>query len=172
MKQWKVAISLAILGAIAAPFVFGRAFMRTIIIIGIVVATYASSVQANDYIVASDAAYCVGALRSEMESTDRMVEASGINEEFSKIIRKLKANILVHENIVKRSIERRKIDEHAAARITNAGYDDGNVCNKGHCSDELERRGTKTGTDEYDKMYKACTFESEKICERIRKACE
>jgi hypothetical protein len=148
---------------------------RTGIIIGIVAAAYTSPARTDVYNY-SDAAYCAGGLKAEIESTDG-IKASEANEEVLKLIRDLKTKIFVLETIVKHAIEQGKINAVTASKMTSAGYEDQNVCIKGlqKCFDKIDEpleRDKNIDADVSNKMFKECSFEPEKMCERIRKACE
>jgi hypothetical protein len=177
-----VANNIIEIGVIAENNKAHGSIMRiSIIVIGIVVAAYSTSVRAYDY---KDAAYCVGGLQSEIESRDRLVKGwkasqdvlnNDIRQDALKSLRDLKINLFVHETIVKHAIERGEIDAVMASKMKSNGYDDGNVCNKAFekCMDELDDRiDKKIGDEVSNEMYKSCASGPMKYCDKIRKACE
>jgi len=152
---------------------YGVCFVRRIALIGIVVASYSTTVRADEFY--KHAAYCIGGLQSRIESRDRDFKISEATEHLLNSIRDLKANIFLHKTVVKHAIERGEIDEATAEKMKRSGYEDQNACDNGidKCFHQfLVRRNDKMDDEQNNNLFGSCIVEPTRLCEQIKEACE
>ena len=146
--------------------------MRVGIVIGIVFASYTSSISADEYKDATDAAYCIGVFESDIDywkSLDALSvrSASDIRDAKQKKIRK--------EAFVEGAIKQGKIDLDTATKMKSVGNADASLCGQkiNKCMDEYGERSRKKVDDALNNAeYESCKKDAKPICERAYKNCD
>lgn len=144
----------------------------SIIVIGFAVASYASSVRADDYKDATDAAYCVGVYQSEIEITKEVyskiaIDDGRLHDTEQKKFRK--------EAFVGGAIKQGKIDDVTASKMKSVGYADANLCVRINekCDQEwFARSQQKIEAGLNENQQKNCKVQAEAVCERAFKNCD
>jgi hypothetical protein len=105
MRQWKIALSLAIVGALAAPFVFRTYNVRTVSKVWVVPLTEKDKEQRKNYLGTKDCAYFevsserLSCLGTERETFKRIIEEElerGKRAEFhADLAKDLVLNVLI-----------------------------------------------------------------------------
>jgi hypothetical protein len=143
--------------------------MRICIILVIAVASCASSVYADGYKDASDAAYCVGVYQSELDHTKSMVVRK------KRKIRGVELNEGLKEEFIRIAVKQGKIDAVTASKLKDVGYADGKLCiqNTEKCLNEWnERSEQKLDANLNGKQLADCNKNTETVCERALKKCQ
>jgi hypothetical protein len=146
--------------------------MKICIILVIAVASYASSVCADGYEDASDAAYCVGVYQGDIEEWKTMYNAQS---QLAARIRDWGQKKFQKESFVEGAIKQGNIDAVTASKMRSVGLVDSNLCSQNirKCMKEWSEREEKQVDLELNNMQlEKCKKETESVCERVYKHCE
>lgn len=146
--------------------------MRICIILVIAVASYASSVRADGYKNASDAAYCVGVYQGDIEEWKTMYSAQS---QLAARIRDWGEKKFRKESFVEGAIKQEKIDAVTASKMRSVGLVDSNLCSQNirKCMKEWSEREEKQVDLELNNIQlENCKKETESVCERVYKNCK
>lgn len=117
--------------------------------IGIVVASHVSSVRADDFKDAIDAAYCVGVDRAEID----------INPAFESNVDELKSKNIRREVLIQSAISRGRIDVGTVNKMKTTGYTESALCWKkaNECAFGINRK--------IEAQVKECDRTKDALCE-------
>jgi hypothetical protein len=146
--------------------------MKTVIILGLLVASYSTLVRADDK-DATDVAYCIGVHQHDIEEWK-----AGIGKGSALAKTKLKDLELQkyrREAFLEHAVKQKAIDYITASKMTSVGYADAKQCGIGteQCMNEfVERDAKKVDNETNNKILGNCNKETEPFCERAYKNCD
>jgi hypothetical protein len=143
--------------------------VRKIIIIGSFLASYSTLVSADDYKDASDAAYCLGALRGEVAILKQ--PQSETDKSDGQDLQDLEVRIPQLEAFVKGAIKQRHIEAVTASKMQSAADGEVKYCVEHARKCFLMRQNDKTRepTAEKYKEFDNCMKPVETFCNRLER---
>ena len=145
--------------------------MRIGIIVLFFIVSYTASARADDYNEATEAAYCMGVYRSDLQELKMgnrsRFRADNIVDVDQKLFRK--------QTLVEDAIKQGPIDGDIASKITGLGYAEAQLCSKTQkqCDDEWrERAAKKVDNEQNNKGLENCNKRIEPICDHAYKKCD
>ncbi len=144
--------------------------MKPTIILGVIAASVASSVHAENYKSTTDAAYCLGVYQSETSDTQKKY----INEKDAKPPA-AEAKLLQTEAFVDAAVRQHRLHPMTAAKMRNVGYTVGNTClqRQDHCTERWYARAeNKIDPETNREKLASCNSLAAVVCERAYEKCE
>jgi hypothetical protein len=152
--------------------------MRTwIIVTGIIIGSYSSSVRADDYKDARDAAYCVGVSKNYIAYWAKLHDLSEdiVAAFLVAAIRDAEQKQARNETLIDGAIKLGKVDLVTATKMMDAGFADANLCDQKmiKCKEEYGSRVQKNVATALNiAQFANCMKGVEPVCERVYKKCE
>jgi hypothetical protein len=152
-------------------FTVARRAMRVDILIGILVASYASSAFAEDK-SPTDTAYCIGVHQFDIQGLKTGTGKRTASEKAR--LRDLELRKERRQVELEHAIRQKKADYIGASKVTLAGYSDAKMCSQAdNCRLEATKRiENKIDEAVNDAMTKECQKQLDAACERRNKSCD
>jgi hypothetical protein len=144
-----------------------RMNLGIVIALEIVIAVYSTAVLADDYKEATEAAYCDGVYRSNIEHFRTKSPKADTQDQEIKKFRK--------QTFVAGAVRRQIIDWGTATKMRDVGYADGNLCWQGwdRCEREAKDREQQMDEERNNKMALDClSLFAGPACDRAFKNCD